>query len=520
MDESGQIPYWSDMANPPKKVAAGQRFVFRRSGMDKIWREHCPDAGEGDIVRVIQMPGAPKPGTMGQVHIEDANTGDFLGMCSIQSLSTQTDELEAQGKVKFVKHNPPLNAAEDTKNRRIVGFLMRMPNVKAAEAGRMGTGEFFYEVEDTEGKVFRHKYSTQEEMIEGVRMFVKGIERDNPPLPASALIDITTAKTTAREVEEGLRPLGNLGTVDHLLDRSLQKLRGSHLGQVDWENPPEKLTHAEEVLLSAFRAQDTLSMRDIPGHYATSVADLTGRGLIAPVPGKKFVWKLTPKGRTLQNPHSEEGAVWIIGERPSSVKGHIVLEWRLRRSLKDFKEAEREILSRYPHWSVVSSSSTKAPGLYLTQLKPKAGKKRFGAEYLRHLSGENPGPGRIQRYRKPTSSEWVGRAMELQEEVVDLLTKFHTRGIVSLEELNLARRVMFLLKDIPLALRAERDNPPAAVEREIYRDIVEIKAVKPNGQRFVHKFGKGSNIYGMSDGTILIRSRKGKRLWKNFKVEG
>ena len=209
--------------------------------------------------------------------------------------------------------NPPLTAAEDVKNRRLVGFLMRLPKVKAAEAGRMGTGEFFYEVEYTDGKVFRHRYATQEELIAGVGMFVRGIERDNPPLeilsdqmgassriihyritvpmnnakdaekiihtlypqwrvvshyslkpgsypgvthaygvqmkirhdrknfpqemswwdkykalmtgkhdeknpplPASALMDISTAKIVAHEVEEGQRPLGNLATADHL----------------------------------------------------------------------------------------------------------------------------------------------------------------------------------------------------------------------------------------------------------------------------------------------------------------
>jgi len=61
------------------------------------------------------------------------------------------------------------------------------------------------------------------------------------------------------------------------------------------------------------------------------------------------------------------------------------------------------------------------------------------------------------------------------------------------------------------------ENPPAV---EIYRNIIEIRAEKSDGKRYVHKFGKGSQILGLPDGTILIRSRKGKRLWKNFKVGG
>jgi hypothetical protein len=269
--------------------------------------------------------------------------------------------------------NPPIDHETEFLHNRIVNMLLGVPNVENAEAGRMGTGAYFYEVEWADGQITRNeRFRTAADLLMGAREFIrswstKGGRRHNPPLPASALIDISTAKTTAREVEDGQRPLGNLGTVDFLLDRGLQKLRGSHLGNVDWQNP---------------------------------------------------------------------------------------------------------------------------------------------------------GPGRVQYYKKREggkSSEWVGRAMELQEEVVDLLTRFHARGIVSLEELNLARRVLFLLKDIPLALRAERDNPPG---KEIYRDIVEIKAIKADGKRYVHKFGKGSHILGLPDGSILIESRKGKRLWKNFKAGG
>jgi hypothetical protein len=313
----------------------------------------------------------------------------------------------------------------------------------------MGTGEFFYEVEMQDGKVFRHKYATQDELITGVGMFVKGIERPNPPLeilsdkldgkmrvvhyrvtipmkgpqdaekilqtlypvwrvvshyslradaypgiahaygvqmklkagknpplPASALMDISTAKTVAREVEEGARELGSLGTVDHLLDRGLQKLRGSHLGQVDWKNP---------------------------------------------------------------------------------------------------------------------------------------------------------GPGKIQRYKprtQPLSRHNVVKAIEqlieANVEVGELLARFKRRGMVSdgeyLEWKYVQQIAMMLRDDLTLATGSDLTNPPTATE--IYKDIVEIKAVKPNGQRYVHKFKPGSNIYGLPNGNILIQSRKGRRLWKNFKMEG
>jgi hypothetical protein len=184
----------------------------------------------------------------------------------------------------------------------------------------------------------------------------------NPPLPASALMDISTAKTVVREVEAGDRTIHPaLSQADTLLDRGLQKLRGSHLGNVDWSNPPDALSATERILLSAFKAQGRLSMRDIPGHYSEGVATLVGRNLIRPVPGMKWTWELTPAGRK------------------------------------------------------------------------------------------------------------------------------------------------------------EKENPPAV---EVYRNIVEIRAEKKNGERFVHKFSRGSSIYGLPNGNILIASRSGKKLWKNFKTEG
>jgi len=391
MDESGQIPYWSD-ENPPVKVRAGQRFIFRRSGWDTIWREHCPNVDEGQIVRVVQLPSAPKPGTMGQVHIEDAQTGEFLGMCSMKSLMTQTDELERSGQVKMVKHNPgdihidigshnenppgelpsilelerawtaAKDAGDEDEAYRISRLLLMHDHMKKAREA--GTGEAFFgyiksrshknppleilskKVVDKPGggatmylhyritapmnsvkeveQILKTLYpgwkaishgSLKTGMYPNVKhaygvTFVKNFNAKNPPLPASALIDLTTAKTIAREIGDDIIPVRpNIGRIDNLLDRALQKLRGSHLGATDWENP---------------------------------------------------------------------------------------------------------------------------------------------------------GPGRFKRYKS-------------REKVAGT---------------------------------------------EIYKDIVEIKAIKRDGKRYVHKFGLGSHIIGLPDGSILIESRKGKRLWKNFKQGG
>jgi hypothetical protein len=68
-------------------------------------------------------------------------------------------------------------------------------------------------------------------------------------------------------------------------------------------------------------------------------------------------------------------------------------------------------------------------------------------------------------------------------------------------------------KALDLALKRFAKNPPAT---EIYRNVIEIRAEKKDGKRYVHKFGKGSSIYGLPNGDILIASRQGKKLWKNF----
>lgn len=67
------------------KVRAGSIYTFHPVMMDVVWSQHH-QASDGQLVRVINLPGAPKAKTMGQCHIEDASTRDFLGMVSIHSL--------------------------------------------------------------------------------------------------------------------------------------------------------------------------------------------------------------------------------------------------------------------------------------------------------------------------------------------------------------------------------------------------------------------------------------------------
>jgi len=67
------------------RVRVGTVYIFRPVMIDVVWTQHH-QATEGQLVRVVNLPGAPKANTMGQCHIEDAATRDFLGMVSVRSL--------------------------------------------------------------------------------------------------------------------------------------------------------------------------------------------------------------------------------------------------------------------------------------------------------------------------------------------------------------------------------------------------------------------------------------------------
>jgi hypothetical protein len=70
----------------------------------------------------------------------------------------------------------------------------------------------------------------------------------------------------------------------------------------------------------------------------------------------------------------------------------------------------------------------------------------------------------------------------------------------------------------------EKEDPPLDGAVEIYDRILAIEAAKgedsifPNEQ-FRHEFQKGVRIFGLKDGSILLRSDTGKRLWKEFEYD-
>ncbi len=67
------------------KVSAGRTYVFHCAGFDLCW-SHA-DVRQGQLVRVVNLPSAPRANTMGQCHIADLSTGKLLGMVDTRSLS-------------------------------------------------------------------------------------------------------------------------------------------------------------------------------------------------------------------------------------------------------------------------------------------------------------------------------------------------------------------------------------------------------------------------------------------------
>jgi hypothetical protein len=67
------------------KVRANATYKFMPVLMDRILDHGAIDLPEGTIVRVINLPSAPKCNTMGQCHIEHLD-GRFIGMVNTNSL--------------------------------------------------------------------------------------------------------------------------------------------------------------------------------------------------------------------------------------------------------------------------------------------------------------------------------------------------------------------------------------------------------------------------------------------------
>lgn len=68
-----------------ERVRVNTKYRFNPNVFDQLIPTSTLTAKSGDIVKVINLPMAPKANTMGQCYIEDAQ-GEFAGMVSVHSL--------------------------------------------------------------------------------------------------------------------------------------------------------------------------------------------------------------------------------------------------------------------------------------------------------------------------------------------------------------------------------------------------------------------------------------------------
>jgi hypothetical protein len=72
------------------KLRAGTVRVFNPVGWDLLDPPYGVAAGllkPGDKVKVIKLPGAPPPGTMGHYHVARVSDGEFVGLVTGASLA-------------------------------------------------------------------------------------------------------------------------------------------------------------------------------------------------------------------------------------------------------------------------------------------------------------------------------------------------------------------------------------------------------------------------------------------------
>lgn len=111
--------------------------------------------------------------------------------------------------------------------------------------------------------------------------------------------------------------------------------------------------------------------------------------------------------------------------------------------------------------------------------------------------------------------------------VADYIFKLHKKGYSDTDILHkLYNNASFLMEFGQRGLQLVGANPKRGRKMKkkavrIYSDIIEIRAKKGKdslypGQLFKHAFKKGSEILGNPDGSLTIRNKKGKRLWRKF----
>jgi hypothetical protein len=66
------------------RVRKGATYRYNPALLDMV--DARTDLQKGELVRVIQLPGAPPPNTMGHAHVERVSDGKFAGLVQTASL--------------------------------------------------------------------------------------------------------------------------------------------------------------------------------------------------------------------------------------------------------------------------------------------------------------------------------------------------------------------------------------------------------------------------------------------------
>jgi len=67
------------------RIVKGRTYKYVPVFMDK-WSDNAGHVPSGTLVKVIQPYGCPKNGTMGMCYVDNADTGEFIGLICINSL--------------------------------------------------------------------------------------------------------------------------------------------------------------------------------------------------------------------------------------------------------------------------------------------------------------------------------------------------------------------------------------------------------------------------------------------------
>jgi hypothetical protein len=87
------------------KGRVGTKYVYHANLLDTV--DSRTNLKDGDLVVVVNLPGAPKANTMGQCYVADPKSGTFIGMVSTNSLHTIAEYKEyLRTKLKEMKPAP------------------------------------------------------------------------------------------------------------------------------------------------------------------------------------------------------------------------------------------------------------------------------------------------------------------------------------------------------------------------------------------------------------------------------